>query len=192
MTVPKLDELAERLLIRCLGAADGQHDPVRSEVPDLDPVAVVVCIGHERLDHEAPAGGEDSRHVAHHQRLPVGIAHTEKGVYRDENQPERAFRERICHVCDVTGDPVATRLCRQPIEHSRRSVERVHLEADLGEGDREAPGSRPELEHACAAGQRSESLHAGTGVRGRGVPVVVDLGHSLAVAGFVVPAHAQQ
>ena len=153
--------------------------------------------GHEGLERRSSRRARGARRTRREAPRLGGLGgEVEERVEGHEHHGEPGGRRRssveLGHVADGHADRVAAGLGPQPVDHRRRRVDAVDLEAPLGQREGEAAGPDAELEHRPAAGLRHQratrSAQASTSVS-VAVPVVVDVGEAVAVGAGVVALH---
>ena len=146
-----------------------------------------------------PCGASTGADTREATRLRVCGGQVEERVVRREHQREPrlvAARQRrqveLGHVADGHRHAVAARLGPQPGHHGGGRVDAPHLDAGRGERQGEPAAADAELEHGRRAGlrrQRGERGHGAVDVAAGGVPLVVHVGHAVAVARRSVALH---
>ena len=121
-------------------------------------------VGDEGLDQEHAALGEMGGRVREAAHLGLLAGQAEEGVEGDEDERERALDRHVGEVAHRHRDAVAAGLLPELRDHRLGGVDAVHLEAPLGEREREPAGADRELEHRAVAGELGEQLDARLGL----------------------------
>ena len=93
------------------------------------------------------------------------------------------------HVADDGLHRVAPRLGPQSLDHRRRGVDADDAHTARRERQRQTAGADSQFEHGSAVGQAGQALDGRVELREFAVPLVVDVGHGVAVARRPVAVH---
>lgn len=135
----------------------------------------------ERLDDEGADNGQVSGHAGEAPHLVLLGEQREERVEHHEDEAVGALDVHVGEVTDADRDAVASWLGPQLGHHGLGRVDAVHLETPLEEGEGNAPGADPELEHRPRSRQVRQQLDGSRSVETVTLPLVIDVGSQVAI-----------
>ena len=152
--------LLEEPLRRRVVARHLEHDGALLDRERLDPLAPVVLrrVEHEALEHERAVGLQHTCDVPEALGLAVGVRQVVERVVDEVHELERPRDRHVGHVADRDGDPVASRLRPEPVDHRLGRLDALDRNAPGRQRQGDATRSDGELEDAPASRQTGQEL----------------------------------
>ena len=186
-----IDVLSSDHLVGAVVLRDGQHSPVDGDVADRHPTIGHAVNGRNKpLDGETAAGTKACGHSGEARFLRRRVGEIEECVERGKGDGVGATgKTRVGHIGLDKLEDLGARFGSECGEHRRRRVDAGDSDSTFSERERESTGPDAELKNGPAVSQGVHRVHRGFDVADVGVPVVVDVGETVAVAGCRVALH---
>lgn len=187
-----IDVLSSDHLVGAVVLRDGQYSPVDGDVADRHPAIGHAVNGRNKpLDGETAAGTKACGHGGEARFLRRRVGEIEECVERGKGDGVGATcKTRVGHIGLDKLEDFGARLGSECGEHRRRCVDAGDSNPTFSERERESAGPDTELKNGPAVSEGHHRVHRCLDVADVGVPVVVDVSETVAVAGCRVALHS--